>query len=77
MSSFDHHAAIQVLWNSMNIDEVIQLSKIFNKKKLSPVYGQSMEKKKGNYFSNILLWISSFDHKEASDQVLGNSMHIQ
>ena len=45
-------------------------------KKLSPVSGQNTKKIKKNIFFKILLQMSSFDHKEASDQVSLNSMHI-
>ena len=56
-------------------DEVIKVSKNFNqikKKTLTKKTKSNLWSKYGkikNYFSKILLWMSSFDHKEASDQV--------
>ena len=52
-----------------------KFSKNFNQKtkssfwsNLSPICGQNTEKIKNN-FSKSLVWMSSFDHKEAADQV--------
>ena len=51
------------------------LTKFSKNQKISPVSGQNTEKLK-KYFFKILLQMSSFDHKEASDQVSLNSMNI-